>query len=69
MSDIYSDRAKELRVECSECKTTWIGFQLPMEVSEFVRVSNALTCPKCSADSRRIRILTTPRRFGFGDDR
>jgi hypothetical protein len=50
---------KPTRVQCKKCEHTWIGFYLPMPISDAVRVMKNLTCPMCAAGAKHIRIFGT----------
>lgn len=43
-------------VQCADCLHVWIGFYLPQPISVAARMMGKLTCPKCGADSKRVRM-------------
>ena len=45
-------------VQCADCNHVWVGLYLPQPISVAARMMKNLTCPKCGADSKRIRMAT-----------
>jgi Zn finger protein HypA/HybF involved in hydrogenase expression len=43
-------------VQCAECLHVWVGFYLPQPIAVVAKQMKNLTCPKCGADAKRVRL-------------
>jgi Zn finger protein HypA/HybF involved in hydrogenase expression len=45
-----------MSVRCADCAHIWVGLYLPQPISIAAKLMKNLTCPKCGAGSKRIRM-------------
>lgn len=45
-------------VRCADCSHVWVGLYLPQPIAVAAKMMKNLTCPKCGADSKRIRMAS-----------
>ena len=53
---VAEEDKKPMHVECADCNHTWIGMYLPQPINIAAKMMKNLTCPKCGADSNRVRV-------------
>jgi hypothetical protein len=56
MTTRRKERRQGKRVRCTGCGHEWIGFYLPLPISDAIKIMGALTCPKCARGSDKIRV-------------
>lgn len=44
-------------VECRTCGQSWVGFYLPLPISDAAKIMKNLTCPNCASGSDKIVIF------------
>lgn len=44
-------------VKCKPCGHRWMGFYLPMPITDAARIMKNLTCPNCAATSKSIVVF------------
>jgi hypothetical protein len=50
------ERRQGKRVVCTACGHRWIGFYLPLPISDAIKLMGTLMCPKCAADADKILV-------------